>query len=139
MPPLVSTLRSAPQNNLIVGPWSVEEIEFLRARYPLVLAGKTTAREIAHFLDRTRNSVIARANRMGLGERTAGWQAWSAVELAYLREQYPQIHTGKTTARRIAAALGRPLNAVLSQARRMGLCGSRTGRPSHSHQASVRP
>lgn len=120
---------------LIVGPWSVEEVEFLRARYPLVLRGETTAREIAHFLDRSRNAVIARANRMGLSEPTPGWQAWSGVELAYLREQYPQVHTGKTTTRRIAAALGRPLHAVLSQAKRMGLCGSRTGRP--STQASV--
>lgn len=125
---------------LVVGPWSHEEIEYLRASYPLVLRGQTTAREIAHFLDRPRNSVISRANRMGLSERAAGWQAWSGVELSYLREQYPQIHTGKTTARRIAAALGRPRNAVIAQANRLGLGErhTRTRKPNHSTHPSVR-
>lgn len=54
---------------LITGPWTAEETDLLRAWYPLVCKGRWTARDIAHFLDRTRNSVIARANRMGLGER----------------------------------------------------------------------
>jgi hypothetical protein len=53
----------------IAGPWTVAEINLLRDWYPLVHQGRTTAREIAHFLDRTRNSVIAQANRCGLCER----------------------------------------------------------------------
>jgi hypothetical protein len=53
----------------VSGPWEAEEICLLHDWYPLVHEGKATARQIANFLDRTRNSVIAQANRCGLCER----------------------------------------------------------------------
>jgi hypothetical protein len=46
---------------LVTGPWSDEEVGYLRFAYR-----RETTKEIAHFLDRTPQAVVSKAHRLGL-------------------------------------------------------------------------
>ena len=48
----------------VVTPWSAQEIAFLKSAY-----GKRPTAEIADFLDRSEDAVIAQAHRTGLSKR----------------------------------------------------------------------
>lgn len=96
--------------------WSDDEDRVLAANWR---EGTTTTREMEVMLNRTRYSITARANRLGLRRDTT----WTAERI----EQLQTLWANGSSASEIAAAIGGiSRNSVLGKVHRLGL----EGRPS---------
>jgi hypothetical protein len=91
--------------------WPQEEANRLKALWPI-----STAHEISRVLRRNRNSVINKANRLGLEKgRDDNWSAQDIATLKRLRKRR------EITGAQMAALLGRSFHGCMTKAWRLGL------------------
>lgn len=101
--------------------WTVTEIAALRRLYP---AGGTVAC-LAELPGRTRGAIRENARRLGLKRSGAAHGAWSAEEIAVLRQHYPEGGPRACAARLPA----RSARAIGEAAKRAGLRRVKAGAP----------
>jgi hypothetical protein len=91
--------------------WTQEEADQLKALWLI-----SSAHQISRRLRRSRNSIISKANRLGLEKGHD--DTWSAKDTAALKRLWQQPERGVAE---IAAVLGRSFPSCVNKASRLGL------------------